>query len=247
MSRAVSKEKEGKRAAILKSAAKLFRKKSFAGTTVKDIAEDAGIQQGSLYYYITSKEDVLFEIINHILEDAITKFKEILTLELDPPQKLILAIKTHIGFVAEHQDEMAIAIETTEALSPDRFRIVEDKRDLYVDMFEGIIREGIEKGYFRKDLFDPKIVTFALLGMCNWVVKWFSSSGRLKPYEISDIFADLFLYGILRREREELKDRVSFVKKTELELSLKQLIEDVEKGGSEIIERLTKIKKMVEE
>jgi len=247
VSRTVTNERENKKVAILKSAAKLFRKRSFAGTTVKDIAEDAGIQQGSLYYYISSKEDVLFEIINTILDKAISEFKHVLLLKLEPPQKLILSIKTHIGFVSEHQDEMAIAIETTEALSPERFKIVDNKRDLYVSIFEDIIKEGIEKGYFRK-IRDPKIITFALLGMCNWVVKWFSPHGTLKPSEIADIFSDLFLYGLLKREKDNIEEKtISFVKKAKLELIFKELIEKIEKGNLDTVSKIKETMKIMEE
>ncbi len=183
------------RTAILDASVRLFGEHGYTGTTMRDIAKAVGVLPGSLYAHIDSKETLLLEIV----ESGIQRFLEVQDLieASDAPadEKMRIAIKAHIGIVAENPGRTLVVFHQWRFLTePNRTRAVEMRRR-YAQTFMKILTDGIEQGIFRPDL-DKRVVVFSVLGALNWTPEWYSPLGKMKAEEIGDRFADAMLLGL---------------------------------------------------
>lgn len=176
---------------IFLAARRLFREKGYHGTTMQDIADAVRLQKGSLYLHIASKEDLLFHIVSAGVESTLRELEEINRLPLPPCEKLKEAVRHHIAFTASEKDTLGVLLEDARHLSPGRNKLIAGQLKRYEEIFESILEEGMRIGEFRP--MDVKVVSFAFLGMCNWLYRWYSTSGRLAPGQISNIFVNLIL------------------------------------------------------
>ncbi|MDD3653881.1 MAG: TetR/AcrR family transcriptional regulator [Desulfotomaculaceae bacterium] len=183
-------------AEIIDTAIKLFRKKNYHGTSMQDIAEEVGIYRGSIYHYINSKEEMLYHIVKRPVLKGFESLKKIQEEDLPPIQKLRRAIEYHVRhYSMEHRAELAIMLEDTKHLSEKYQKLIREELKKYERTFLSIIKEGIQKGDIKE--LDPKIVTFAILGMTNWMYRWYAVDGILSANEVADIFIDMILNGLL--------------------------------------------------
>lgn len=184
---------------ILAEAARLFCEKGYHATSMEDLAAAVGIKKGSLYYYIESKEQLLFEIAELIPPRFIANVMALLEdTQLTAEQKLRTAITGHLELF---ETETGLAWSRVFLLEyralPDQHRrkLLEQRRQ-YENVFRRLIAEGVERGEFAQ--VDVAMVTRAILGMCNWAIEWYSPGGKLSTEEIASIFSDLILKGLLR-------------------------------------------------
>lgn len=183
-------------AQIIDAAIKLFRKKNYHGTSMQDIADVVGINRGSLYHYINSKEEVLFNIINRTISRFNEELVKIQAEDLPATEKLRKSIYYHVQHLAKYQPEHAIMMEDTKQLPEGYQEKIRSIQKQYEEIFQNIIEEGIQKEEFRE--MHPKI-TFAILGMMNWIYRWYSVQGELTPDEIAVVFEDLILNGLSKK------------------------------------------------
>jgi len=182
-------------AEIVEAATRIFREKGYHAASMRDIAGAVGLLKGSLYHHISSKQELLFEIFETGMQAAITTLEDVACSNLPPADKLRLAITRHIEFITGNLDQATVFVMEARALNPTQRRRVIAQRDRFDRLFRGIIQEGIEAGVFRP--VDTTVVTFALMGMHNWLILWYREEGRLSPQEIAAIFVDLVLNGLL--------------------------------------------------
>jgi AcrR family transcriptional regulator len=185
----------GTREKILKSAASLFHRRGFEATGMSDIANAVGIQKSSLYHHFESKQKLLFEILSHTVETAIGGTREIASSHLPAPERLRMAIRNHIVNLVDDLDNVACFVEEGKALEPPYREEYLRKRDAYEGEFRRILEEGIASGEFRKT--DVRLAGFAVLGMCNWVVRWYHPEGPHTPDEIASSLAEVAVLGLM--------------------------------------------------
>jgi len=190
----VSDSSRQKEEAIRKAAQKIFRLKGYHRASIREIAEAAGIQKGSLYYYVPRKEDLLADLLERDLDELTAAIVPIKESDLAPEEKLRQAIANHLDFITQHLDGLAIVLQDLHSLSQQKRASVLAKERFYQSMFQSILEEGVKCGDFRHQ--DTKTITLALLGMCNSIVTWFSPDGRLSSREIADVFSNLLLEGL---------------------------------------------------
>jgi TetR/AcrR family transcriptional regulator, cholesterol catabolism regulator len=185
------------RDAILEAAVKLFGKRGYAGTTMRDIAREVGVLPGSLYAHISSKETLLDEIV----ESGIESF---LAIEPTIPthgtgrEKLRAAIKAHIAVATAHPGRTLVVLHQWGFLTEPNLTRALSKGRRYHQMFVRLIDEGIADGSFVPHL-DTKIAVFTILGALNWIPHWYSSRGRYSPEEIGARVADMLLQGLVAK------------------------------------------------
>jgi AcrR family transcriptional regulator len=184
----------GTREKILASAASLFHRRGFEATGMSDLADAVGIQKSSLYHHFESKQELLFEILSHTVETAMSGIQEIASSPLPAPERLQRAIRHHIVNLVEDLDNVACFVEEGKALEPPYREEYLRKRDAYEGEFRRILEEGIASGEFRKT--DVRLAGFAVLGMCNWVVRWYNPEGPHNPEEIARNLADVAVMGL---------------------------------------------------
>ncbi len=186
----------GRRAEIHDTAAQLFREKGYHATRIQDVAEALGMQKGSLYYYIGSKEDLLRGIVEAPIEQMIADAREVLATGYPPDQKLVRVIEVHLRHFQEYRDMFGIFLrEDLDLLDQTSDSDLRALVRTYDALWDDLLREGMEVGTFRADL-EPPIVRKAIIGMCNGTYTWFDPEGAKPIQEIARLFADFALRGV---------------------------------------------------
>lgn len=169
----------------------LFNKYGYASTSMRQICRGIGIRESSLYHYIRSKEDLLYNICEWSMLLSLEAIEPIMSLNSRPDFKLKKMIETHISIIAENANEHSTMLKELRSLSRSNQRKIIKLRDRYEDLFRKVIADCVHKRVFRD--VDVKITTLALLGMMNWLIHWYAAEGPMKSEEIARIFSDLFL------------------------------------------------------
>jgi AcrR family transcriptional regulator len=183
---------------IMEAAVQLFAKKGYHATSITDISEAVGLGRGALYYYIQSKEDLLWEIHNWRVDPLIQATIQLEQQPLTPEEKLRALSYQLIETITSYLPYMIVFYREMGALSPERLAKLVEKRRAYEDCIEHILRAGVESGDW--EIENPRMYVLAFLGMYNWTFQWYNSQGPMKPKEIADMFFHLFLNGIKRRD-----------------------------------------------
>jgi TetR/AcrR family transcriptional regulator, cholesterol catabolism regulator len=173
-----------RRRELTREAAKLFAQKGYHGTSIGDIAEALGVQKGSLYAHISSKEDLLYETMRegadafHAALDAIPE-------ELPAVEKIRIALRAHLRVVAEQLDVATVFVQEWRYLEGERREEIVAERRRYEERIRELFREGRELSELRADL-DESAAALLLLSAANWAYTW------LQPGRDTDVLADRF-------------------------------------------------------
>lgn len=183
-----------KRTLILKAAAHAFGRKGFHATTLEEIAADLKVTKASLYYYFSTKEELLFEVHLLSLEDLIRRVESIVGEERSPMVQLQTIVSEHLRVLASDYEGAFLLQQEYELPQKYREEIIR-LRDRYEHMVLEVVQEGIRQRIFRVK--DPRIVVRMMLGAINWFLRWYRADGRLTVDEIADAYSDCFFYGLL--------------------------------------------------
>lgn len=169
----------------------MFAAKGFFATGIREIADRVGVTTAALYHYMGSKDELLVEIIVSSMTQLIRTAEESLATADEPAAELVALVRAHVGYHALDPLRSMVTDDELRAVSGEpRARIME-LRDSYEKLWAGTLDRGLASGAFR--MADAKITRLALLEMCNGVDRWYSSTGRMGPGEVADVFADLAL------------------------------------------------------
>lgn len=183
---------------ILRAAADLFRERGYPASTVDLIAARLGMSKASLYTHFRAKEEMLAAISRETIEAFTRDLSLVLASRLPAEDKLRRVVRQHVQFVIANRSFLTVFFGE-EANLPARFaRALAAQKDRYDKGVERIVQEGIRSGAFRD--VPPRLVVFGLLGMVNWVHKWYNPAGRWGAEEISAAFLSLIEGGLLRRK-----------------------------------------------
>jgi AcrR family transcriptional regulator len=182
---------------LLAAATMLFRRRGFHDTSMQDLAEALGMNRGSLYHYITSKDDLLWTILDGALERLDRRVTQQLDADAPPVERLANAIHEHLRVAADHADELSLIQIELRSLSPDRRREMIARRDVYEARWRRAIAEGIATGDLRP--IDVRLAGIGILSICNWFTQWYQPDGQLSVDEIADAFVGLLLGGLAPR------------------------------------------------
>lgn len=200
MKKAAKKDQKRKvprkrRAEVLDVAARVFHEKGYDATTIQDIADEVGVLKGSVYYYISSKEDVLFELLEEVHQAALKAVLEAVERDGDPLQKIHAFVETLSSFNAEHRVRMGILLHDFRSLSKERRREIVRERDRYDRMLRELIVEGQEKEIVCPDI-DAKLAALAVMGMINTIYQWYRPAGGWKAQSIGAFYADFVIRAL---------------------------------------------------
>jgi AcrR family transcriptional regulator len=179
---------------ILSVAARLIARKGYDGTSYQEIANKVGLHKSSLFHYFKNKEQLLLRVLEKPIEEVNKNLQQIVNdKELEPEEKLEKAIDNHLTLLTEYLDNVDVYLNEMRSLSKKNKSVYLAKRKKYQGDFEKIISDMKKKGYFDKA--DPKVTTLGVLGMLNWVVKWYKKDGALNVREIRDTFYRVIVGG----------------------------------------------------
>lgn len=178
---------------LLKAAAQVFAKKGYKSTSLQDLADEIGILKGSLYYYIDSKEDLLYELVHGILDGGIANLRSIASGGGDALTRLKGVITTHVEYLIENLAETTVFLHDIKHLSKER------RETLAIDEYEQIIirliEEGQAEGTVRDDI-DPRLIGMGVLGMVNWIYRWYRPGNGVTPHSLGTFYAEMVGAGI---------------------------------------------------
>ena len=199
---------------IIDAAVILFHHKGYRSTTLDDVSKELGITKAALYHYVSSKEHLLSIIYIQALENIFKNTTKIYEMNILPDEKMRLLIQNHIKNIIINSISLLSVFFTEEnQLSEKDFNKINKGKKKYDRLIENTIEEGISMGLFKKT--DPKLTTFGILGMCNWIYKWYKPEHSVHTAdEIADNFISLIETGYLENNRPEkettlLKDKTS--------------------------------------
>ncbi len=200
---------------ILQAAAACFGEQGYRATTLEAVAERLGISRVTLYRYCPSKEELLIRVFERSIAIFQRGLKQICTQDIPPEEKLRQIIHHQVRLMADHRNFLSVFFSEEGNLPADMARRARTERRAYSALIEGVIREGIEGG--RLAPLSPKLLTFALLGMCNWLYQWYQPEGALSADEVARIFVRLVEHGYLHDDpQQEVLQRLQRV---EIELA----------------------------
>jgi TetR/AcrR family transcriptional regulator, cholesterol catabolism regulator len=191
---------------ILRTAARLFQQRGYDATSMNDVAAALKLSKGGLYHHFQSKDEILFEIMNHAME--ITQEQVINPVRgiAGAQERLRALIRLHIEAVLNPRDrEITVMLHENHPLPPGLRKRINARKKEYVHFLEGLIAE-VQKEAGLKDAqrtraasgrVSPRAAAFALLGMINWIYQWYKPEGDLQAQNLIPQFTELVFGGIL--------------------------------------------------
>jgi AcrR family transcriptional regulator len=191
-----------KRAELLKIAAKLFKERGFKSTKLADIAQAAGLDRATVYYYVSSKEELFHESVEGVLDDSIKYAKK---LQADDSLRSIERLhRIYVALMVSYEENYPATFvyiqEQMHAVAGEETAWAQDimrKTRAFDQILLGFIREAIEAGDLRRDI-PPRLVENGLFGMLNWTHRWFVPGGILSGREVGEALWSMFTRGMLK-------------------------------------------------
>ena len=188
---------------IVDAASGLFHRKGFKAATLDEVAKELNLTKAALYNYIPSKGKLLSIIYGQAFEKIFHRIYEISASKVSPEEKLRQIIRDHICNIITSDIAMFSVFFAEENQLPSKdFQVIRTEKKKYTKLVMKIIEEGIEKGVFKP--IDARLQAYAILGMCNWLYKWYKPHKEVfSPEEIADHFIALLETGYLANHQQE--------------------------------------------
>jgi AcrR family transcriptional regulator len=176
---------------LLDAGVRLFSRKGFDATGIRDIAREAGVSTSTLYHHIATKEELLIAI----MEDALTVMEAVarhaIAAETGAVAQMSALVRAHVQYHIDRPEQMSIVDSELRFLSPSSRRHIMPLRDAYSHLWQAVVDAGLSEGVFAVS--NPKVARLAVLEMCNSVVRWYSPDGPSTPEQVCDTFVALVL------------------------------------------------------
>jgi TetR/AcrR family transcriptional regulator, cholesterol catabolism regulator len=182
---------------ILNAAGRLFLEKGYAGATVQDVAGEAGMLSGSLYYYIDSKEDLLFALVERVHASGLLYLDDPGVREGDAISRLHRFIDLWGVRIERNRDWSLLVEREFRTLSDDRRQRILEQRAAYERVLRSIISDGVSEGVFEPST-DAVVATQVIFQMLNYTTLWFRPGGRLSFPEVIALEREFIIRGLSR-------------------------------------------------
>ena len=185
-----------KREAVIHAAARAFERRGFHNTTLDDIAAALEVTKPTLYYYVGSKEQLLFECFVAGLEPIRAGLREQQASDRPARERLRAVLLRYAEAIASDFGWCMVRAEDQD-LGEELRRHVKALKSEIDQGLRRLLREGMADGTIGEC--DPKMTSFALAGALNWIAHWYRDSLGLKPAQVAQAFVGLFESGLLPR------------------------------------------------
>lgn len=185
-----------RRTEILRRAAELFAERGVSNTSIEHIAKAVGVTREAIYYYFKSRHDILLEVLLPSSKDMLTGMRNIRRTNMTSLEKLRAALENHLQRFDPTYLEMSIALREHHFFADTtKLGQLQKAWGEYNDHWTELVAEGQARGEFRDGL-DPKMVAFGILGMCNWLSRWFDPEKGASIDEIIETYFTLASNGL---------------------------------------------------
>jgi AcrR family transcriptional regulator len=179
---------------ILEAAAQVFRQKGFHGASMANIAEAVNLQKASLYHHVSSKQEILFELLDRALELLLERISPIASMDLPADERLRRMIREYLQILAENTDLSAVLLFEHRSLEGRQHARHVPNRDKFENLWRDVLSDGVRTRQFECD--DIPLSARAILGILNWTITWYRPNGSLTVEQISDHYSNLLLNGL---------------------------------------------------
>jgi AcrR family transcriptional regulator len=194
----VDKALPSRRDELLDLAATMFAERGLRATTVRDIADSAGILSGSLYHHFKSKEQMVEEVLRDFLDWLFTRYQEIVGREADPLERVKGLFMTSFEAIENRHAQVVIYQDEAKRLSGlPQFEFVEARNREQRRMWVDVLKQGMKEGCFKPDI-DVDLV-YRFIRDTTWVsVRWYQPGGPLTAEQVGRQYLAIVLGGITK-------------------------------------------------
>jgi AcrR family transcriptional regulator len=175
---------------------RLIHKHGYEAMSLRQLASEVGIQAGSLYNHITTKQELLFDLIKTHMDELLQESDRALKGIEDPDDQLKTFIAFHLDYHTAHKREVFISYSELRSLEPGNYGVVVALRRAYERKLIDILDCGVARGEFA--VADTTVTAFGILAMLTGVCTWFKPSGRLSKEQVIEIYTDMVHKGLIR-------------------------------------------------
>jgi len=168
--------------ALREAGLKRLYKQGFAGTTLRELAKDVGVQAGSLYNYFENKQDFLFQVMVYVMDTLTEETNERLDEAANPYEALMIFVDIHVRYHCEKKREVMISTTELRSLTTANYQRITEKRDRYENRLKEILIAGNRHGNWTVE--NPHILSKVILGMMTSVGIWYRKDG---PFDLDSL------------------------------------------------------------
>jgi len=173
---------------IREAAVKAIAKHGFEAASLRDIAKEVGIRAPSLYNYISSKEQLLYELMKDPLSSMLTEYRALVKEISDPADKLRVFVQVHLNFHLRSRLDVFIGNMELRSLSASHYRTISNLREEYARALQAIIEEGVKSGAFQVS--EPRVTSLIMLGMLSGVCNWYQPGGAMSADKMTELHTE---------------------------------------------------------
>jgi TetR/AcrR family transcriptional regulator, cholesterol catabolism regulator len=178
---------------ILRISAQIFAEKGYHQASIRDIAKATKVSLSGLYYYFSSKEELLYLVQDHAFGSLLDALDDLLKGVDDPVRRLQIVVANHLRYFVGNMAEMKVLSHEAGSLTGEYRRRVNAKKRRLTEVVTEILREIRPRPEV-----DLRVATFALFGMMNWLYNWYRPEEDLSVEGLADQISRLFLHGFLK-------------------------------------------------
>ncbi|WP_050420340.1 TetR/AcrR family transcriptional regulator [Bradyrhizobium tropiciagri] len=180
--------------AIRKAGVRLIFEHGYEAMSLRQLAAEVGIQAGSLYNHISTKQDLLFDLVQDHINDLLRELDQALEGKADPVERLRAFVAFHVTYHMTRKREVFIANSELRSLDAKNYDAVVALRGAYEARLAQILTDGVSEGVF--EVVDIQVATFAILALLTGLCTWYRPGGRLTRDAIIAAHEKLVLSGV---------------------------------------------------
>lgn len=181
--------------AIRKAGLRLIFEHGYEAMSLRQLAAEVGIQPGSLYNHINTKQELLSDLIQDHINDLLRELEEALRDKQTPVERLRAFVAFHVSYHMTRKREVFIANSELRSLEPRNYEAVVALRGAYERRLADILSDGMSDGVF--DVVDVQVATFAIIALLTGLCSWYRPGGRLTKEAIIAAHEKLVLSGVM--------------------------------------------------
>ena len=180
---------------LVRTATAIFAERGFRATSMRDLSRASAMSLAGIYHYVRSKHELLFLIQDQCFTEVHAGAVAALEGITDPEERVEAFIRHHLVFFTGHMDKMKVLSHEDDELEGTMRQQVRERKRAYVDLLSSLLH--------RLDHRPVNLVVagYTLFGMMNWIYTWYNPAGTIRPEQLADDVARLFLYGYLPSTR----------------------------------------------
>jgi AcrR family transcriptional regulator len=178
---------------MLSAAAHAFHARGYAATSVQNVADELGILKGSLYHYISSKEELLFRLLDGTHAEVSRILDQVSALDAPPLERLRLYVRRQVAFCLRNQERVGVYHRDLDRLGTEQRRDMVARRQAHEEFVTGLLADAQADGDVPADE-DPALLSRCVFGTMIMTHNWFRA-GRDDPETVADACADFAIRG----------------------------------------------------